>query len=112
VLGRPFHGTTDRQTAQILQGDELQSLIKSYLAALHQDDAPSSRTLVPNASWHTMLRLVPRHLLDLINSKACRGAIMFGDTLRVEQCERLVSELADSRFPFQCAHGRFVTSPA
>jgi DNA mismatch repair protein MLH3 len=33
-------------------------------------------------------------------------AIMFGDRLTVDQCERLVHQLGKTRFPFMCAHGR------
>lgn len=33
---------------------------------------------------------------------------MFNDTLNVEQCERLLAQLSDTAFPFQCAHGRYV----
>ena len=31
---------------------------------------------------------------------------MFNDALSVDECQKLVSELARCRFPFQCAHGR------
>ena len=34
------------------------------------------------------------------------GAIMFNDTLTLEQCKTLVSKLSDTALPFQCAHGR------
>ena len=34
------------------------------------------------------------------------GAIMFNDTLTLEQCKMLVSKLSDTALPFQCAHGR------
>ena len=78
-------------------------------------------------SWMKALRWCPHHLLDLINSKACRGmstrcrlvnqrtitylpkgAIMFNDTLSLTQCEQLVRRLSGTAFPFQCAHGRSV----
>jgi DNA mismatch repair protein MLH3 len=31
---------------------------------------------------------------------------MFGDRLTLDQCERLVARLAETRTPFVCAHGR------
>lgn len=34
------------------------------------------------------------------------GAIMFGDALADERAERLIAQLAQTRQPFQCAHGR------
>ena len=42
----------------------------------------------------------------MMNSRACRSAIMFNDVLPRDQCEILVRKLADCMFPFQCAHGR------
>jgi hypothetical protein len=35
---------------------------------------------------------------------------MFNDALSIDQCERLMAQLAETAFPFQCAHGRFVRS--
>ncbi|CAD6958858.1 unnamed protein product [Tilletia laevis] len=58
-------------------------------------------------SWIGILRTLPRLMLDLIYSRACRGAIMFNDILTQAQCERLVDDVAETAFPFQCAHGRF-----
>ncbi|KAE8248996.1 hypothetical protein A4X03_0g6680 [Tilletia caries] len=57
-------------------------------------------------SWIGILRTLPRLMLDLIYSRACRGAIMFNDILTQAQCERLVDDVAETAFPFQCAHGR------
>lgn len=34
---------------------------------------------------------------------------MFNDSLTHEQCIRLVDQLSETVFPFQCAHGRYVT---
>jgi len=42
----------------------------------------------------------------MLNSRACRSAIMFNDELSHEQCKVLIRRLADCAFPFQCAHGR------
>lgn len=55
---------------------------------------------VPNAS------ALPSRLLNLLNSRACRSAIMFNDELTRHQCSSLVSSLAECVLPFQCAHGR------
>ena len=33
---------------------------------------------------------------------------MFNDELSLDECNTLVSRLAGCRFPFQCAHGRYV----
>ena len=82
---------------------------------------------LPEKEWLRALKLCPRELVELVNSKACRGksgitrlflssltvryfqstgAIMFNDKLELDQCERLVHQLSKTVFPFQCAHGR------
>lgn len=48
----------------------------------------------------------PQGLLDMLNSRACRSAIMFNDELTNEECQTLVRRLGNCAFPFQCAHGR------
>ncbi|CAG8622153.1 24276_t:CDS:10 [Cetraspora pellucida] len=58
------------------------------------------------SDWKTMIRQCPRGIIDILNSKACRGAIKFNDKLTLNQCQELISELAFCDFPFQCAHGR------
>ncbi|KAI9574792.1 hypothetical protein HD554DRAFT_2050106 [Boletus coccyginus] len=99
---------------KLLLGREMQELIKGYIGALEsreleprdplsQHDSESSDE---ETQWLKALRWCPRELLNLINSKACRGAIMFNDPLNTEQCERLVKQLSTTVFPFQCAHGR------
>ena len=59
-----------------------------------------------NRSWSKHLELCPTGLIELINSRACRSAIMFNDTLSHEECVVLIEKLAESSLPFQCAHGR------
>lgn len=58
---------------------------------------------------HCWLRRIgdcPRGILDMLNSRSCRSAIMFNDELTIGECEILVKRLALCVFPFQCAHGR------
>ncbi|KAL2785851.1 hypothetical protein BJX66DRAFT_314050 [Aspergillus keveii] len=56
--------------------------------------------------WMARLASCPSGTLDLLNSRACRTAIMFNDVLTLEECQTLVRRLATCVFPFQCAHGR------
>ncbi|KAG2060170.1 hypothetical protein BDR06DRAFT_548953 [Suillus hirtellus] len=100
---------------KLLVNDELRDLVKGYLGTLESEGASppnlSQQKDVDNikddeSRWLKALRWCPQELLDLINSKACRGAVMFNDPLSLEQCERLVRNLAATAFPFQCAHGR------
>lgn len=68
-------------------GEELRELIKGFLAKL-EEDGPFSLTSAQRAiressksagnadepfSWMRALRWCPRELVDLVNSKACRG---------------------------------------
>ncbi|POS85262.1 hypothetical protein EPUL_003435, partial [Erysiphe pulchra] len=57
-------------------------------------------------SWIDRIHACPVGMLDLLNARACRSAIMFNDELSPEQCRILVKRLAECSFPFQCAHGR------
>jgi DNA mismatch repair protein MLH3 len=63
--------------------DELRELIKGYLAKLEEDGSAfslaSARGILPDGAndepffWLKALRWCPQELLDLVNSKACRG---------------------------------------
>ncbi|KAI7367551.1 hypothetical protein KC354_g3347 [Hortaea werneckii] len=74
----------------------------------HHDDArePSS----PH-EWLKHLSTCPTPLLDLLNSRACRSAIMFNDVLSGEECAELMGQLSRCAFPFMCAHGRVSMVP-
>lgn len=56
--------------------------------------------------WLQHLSSIPQSILNLINSRACRTAIMFNDALDVGECENLVRRLSLCAFPWSCAHGR------
>lgn len=55
--------------------------------------------------------LLPPGVLRVLRSKACRTAIMFGDTLDPQQCAMLLQELRATRLWTQCAHGRPTVAP-
>lgn len=57
-------------------------------------------------SWLHAMSECPRGIVKMLNSRACRSAIMFNDVLSLADCQRLILELAACAFPFQCAHGR------
>ncbi|VVB10172.1 unnamed protein product [Arabis nemorensis] len=54
---------------------------------------------------------VPPSVLRVLNSKACRGAIMFGDSLLPSECSLIIEGLKKTSLCFQCAHGRPTTVP-
>lgn len=58
------------------------------------------------ALWVRRMSSCPDGLIDLINSRACRSAIMFNDKLSLDDCKELVRKLSNCVFPFMCAHGR------
>lgn len=44
--------------------------------------------------------------LDRLKTRACRGAIRFGDKLGLEACRILIRRLLRCKVPFKCAHSR------
>ncbi|KAI9680527.1 MAG: DNA mismatch repair protein [Caeruleum heppii] len=85
----------------------------THAVAAHASSDPSSLRTPPEPlpSWLSSLSTCPRGLIDLLNSRACRSAIMFNDALSASECRALVSRLATCRFPFICAHGRVSMVP-
>jgi len=61
--------------------------------------------------WIERIGSCPKALLDMVNSRACRSAVMFNDVLSIRQCEDLMAKLAKCAFPFMCAHGRVSMVP-
>ncbi|KAG9015538.1 DNA mismatch repair protein [Tulasnella sp. JGI-2019a] len=113
VLLSPNTAMTNRLHLKLTSANELEIVIGGFIVML-QSDPHLSNQLETTATgdegdataWLPALKFCPAQLIDLINSKACRGAIMFNDPLTLTQCEALMSELSATVFPFQCAHGR------
>ncbi|KAH9076998.1 hypothetical protein EDB83DRAFT_2217806 [Lactarius deliciosus] len=106
------HSVPQVVSEKLLTGDELRNFLREHTEQSGADDvlpafgSEGQETDQDSPTWHKALRWCPKGLLDLVNSRACRGAIMFNDILSIDQCERLMSQLAETAFPFQCAHGR------
>lgn len=85
-------------------------LIRTEIWKLHDQGANprvrATSTAGENPSWATKVHNCPIGVIDMLNSRACRSAIMFNDELSNEQCKVLISRLGECAFPFQCAHGR------
>lgn len=90
---------TDLIRGDIWKCEESGSKLVSTAAHL---DSNSGST----ASWVKRLTDCPQGIIDLLNSRACRTAIMFNDVLSIPECQQLVAQLSQCAFPFQCAHGR------
>ncbi|EGW32619.1 uncharacterized protein SPAPADRAFT_153779 [Spathaspora passalidarum NRRL Y-27907] len=63
-------------------------------------------TKVDLNNWWEASHFLPRVLIEIISSNACRSAIMFGDELTMEEMNDLLIRLSECNLPFQCAHGR------
>lgn len=77
--------------------------ISSHTSTIAHVDEPHS--------WLRRIGSCPKGIVNLLNSRACRSAIMFNDTLEKAECEELVRQLAGCAFPFMCAHGRVSMVP-
>lgn len=78
----------------------------SILPSPHEDRYIHVDSEPPIHAWLKRISSCPRGIVDLLNSRSCRSAIMFNDDLTKLECEELVKKLAKCAFPFQCAHGR------
>ncbi|KAI1007833.1 hypothetical protein K3495_g405 [Podosphaera aphanis] len=90
------------------QPELLASLLRAELPRL-QERCLSTDSELPrpdSINWINCIHDCPVGILDLLNSRACRSAIMFNDELSRESCDYLIRQLANCVFPFQCAHGR------
>ncbi|KAG9729302.1 hypothetical protein KCU73_g12152, partial [Aureobasidium melanogenum] len=86
-------------------------LLRSEVYTLSESGSTRIRPFEPldtdtNHTWLQRIGSCPKSLLQLLNSRACRSAIMFNDKLTFQQCQRLIEEVARCAFPFMCAHGR------
>lgn len=80
-------------------------IIRSILQYIHDLDDKRKIRNIPD-DWSLGAQAMPTILMLLLNSKACRSAIMFGQRLDTAECELLVKKLSLCKQPFQCAHGR------
>ena len=51
-------------------------------------------------------KLIPESVTAILASKACRGAVMFGEKLSDSEATDLIEALGKTDLYFQCAHGR------
>lgn len=48
----------------------------------------------------------PTIIQSVISSEACKGAVKFGHSLTISDCQAFLHNLSSCDLPFQCAHGR------
>jgi DNA mismatch repair protein MLH3 len=83
--------------------------LRRHLSTL-ESSPPTPAREVPQ-TWTAGLAECPKGVCELLASRACRSAVMFGDALTKDECQVLVRRLAECAFPFGCAHGRPVMVP-
>jgi DNA mismatch repair protein MLH3 len=83
-------------------------LLRTEIWHIHSSTTPHPSNLPhpSHRSWVELIHTCPKGILEMLNSRACRSAIMFNDELSLEQCGELVRRLAVCKMPFTCAHGR------
>ncbi|CAG8470443.1 13986_t:CDS:10 [Acaulospora colombiana] len=89
----------------------MQEIVRQYMYWLESAGAFEMRLEdYGRGDWTKMISKCPKGILDIINSKACRGALMFNDRLTFQQCKELIAKLSLCNFPFQINNTFFVSS--
>ena len=101
LLERYKKDTTFLKDALLQHFTELEMRIRNTLPnpATHREELKSTK-------WWKCIDSIPTVIREVLNSKACRSAIMFGDSLTTTECSILVKKLSNCHNPFYCAHGR------
>ncbi|MBW0491146.1 hypothetical protein O181_030861 [Austropuccinia psidii MF-1] len=94
MMGKVLRGCLSFFEARTRDGLNQKSSIDEESLQLAQED------------WFKSCKDCPTILIDLLNSKACRGSIMFGDKLTATEMKKLLKRLGKTKKPFQCAHDR------
>ncbi|CCE89046.1 Piso0_001844 [Millerozyma farinosa CBS 7064] len=84
----------------------LRRSILQHLTDLSNHVKKSNINTLSSLRWLSVSANLPKILIDTINSRACKSAVKFGDTLNFHEMHYLVSQLSECEMPFQCAHGR------
>ena len=84
--------------------------LRKFLSQL-STDAMVSRGSDQFSQCGSFIRFKPTAVSDILAYRACHSAVRFGDQLTHHECCRIISQLAQCRLPFQCAHGRPTLHP-
>lgn len=77
---------------------------------LQPQDVPHFIGMEWNGALSTAADL-PQPVQSILQSVACRSAIMFGDQLKHDHMCKVLAQLQLTKAPFHCAHGRPTTAP-
>lgn len=90
---------------------EIHALAETISRPSQKNEAsPTIDTDEPHA-WLRQIGSCPKGIIRMLNSRACRSAIMFNDKLSTMECRELIRRLSKCAFPFICAHGRISMVP-
>merc|ERR1719188_2457683 len=81
------------------------SSLRSHTAALAADIVAAVRETGAAAV------VLPKTVMNVLCSRACRTAVKFGDALSPPKCGALLEQLSRCQAPYQCAHGRPAQAP-
>ncbi|ROW02590.1 hypothetical protein VPNG_07854 [Cytospora leucostoma] len=99
--------TEPRLLAELIRKEAWKLNDEAGLAQLPRSKDVIAREDTRNGpAWVPLFHGCPQGIVELINSRSCRSAIMFNDPLSPDQCAELLDRLVRCSFPFQCAHGR------
>ena len=87
------------------------AVLVPWLHAHKQRSCRSLQDLVQQLGTSGGCTAVPAAVGTLLNSAACRYAVMFGDALPPARARRLVDDLTQTRLFHACAHGRPTAAP-
>ncbi|AJV94237.1 Mlh3p [Saccharomyces cerevisiae YJM1573] len=103
MLTSKYNGDKDYLKMVLLQhAHDLKDFKKLPMDLSHFEN----HTSVDKLYWWKYSSCVPTVFHEILNSKACRSAVMFGDELTRQECIILISKLSRCHNPFECAHGR------
>lgn len=103
MLTSKYNGDKDYLKMVLLQhAHDLKDFKKLPMDLSHFENYTS----VDKLYWWKYSSCVPTVFHEILNSKACRSAVMFGDELTRQECIILISKLSRCHNPFECAHGR------
>ncbi|KAH9179517.1 hypothetical protein EDB89DRAFT_1900676 [Lactarius sanguifluus] len=112
------HSVPQVVSEKLLTGDELRNFLREHTEQSGTDDVlpalgsegqetdQDSPHMAQGTSLVSQGFTRSRQLEGMPRFRSIICAIMFNDVLSIDQCERLMSQLAETAFPFQCAHGR------
>lgn len=102
----------DMLADKIKANEELKDMMLQHIFDLKDGSRSRIKTISSldaqflSGGWWSNVNKIPSFIRRFFDSKACRSAIMFGDTLNLQECRDLVRRLNGCIQPNFCAHGR------